>query len=113
MNMDFEEYRLQGYITQISTLCGSKRIPDLNMVLINKNMHRSGMEHSAQELGSGMKQRFFQILHQFDAIHIGRVKVDRGRLLELAAQDQHVLFGALMPSMTVPLASTERMVTLI
>lgn len=39
--MDFEEYRLQGYITQISTLCGSKRIPDLNMVLINKNMHRS------------------------------------------------------------------------
>ena len=76
--MDFEEYRLQGYITQISTLCGSKRIPDLNMVLINKNMHRSGMEHSAQELGSGMKQRFFQILHQFDAIHIGRVKVDRG-----------------------------------
>ena len=92
--MDFEEYRLQGYITQISTLCGSKRIPDLNMVLINKNMHRSGMEHSAQELGSGMKQRFFQILHQFDAIHIGRVKVDRGRLLELAAQDQNEWFMA-------------------
>ena len=111
MNMDFEEYRLQGYITQISTLCGSKRIPDLNMVLINKNMHRSGMEHSTQELGSGMKQRFFQILHQFDAIHIGRVKVDRGRLLELRRISTS--FGALMPSMTVPLASTERMVTLI